>query len=598
MTETLQDRLRAAADVYSEHPPIFGLFFEAADALDLATTARRAFLERAVCHPGPPLSETEDYDPEAPLGELEAAILERLDHETEDRRDLWDIRKRCEEALGQTPDPARKTMQVVRDLLAQPTAIQRLNEQCRDRRAAERVAADLVPTVRPEHFAGPFPAISGYVKRIREARAAVVDQALGMLGEGQRLAVHDESERVDILFLDPGQDPPLGQTWTIYGPLSAEYREAFNASLDRQRCAATGGELRPAVAAGMATLRANSADRSPGPLPKAEEWQKLIDGLRNKHEGALNIEGSMASIKDAPPLPAVTLDPVASDLPNGKVAFKVRVAPELAAAVERQREEDGAARLRRTMAEASAEHEGDDATRRMYRPMMEMYRPMMETRRRQTYRPGSPIPERAPADYHPAEASAEHEGDKATRRMYRPDETSAVEYDTELVMPLDIMVHVLADIDTLPNIGGPAQASIMWARLPIWNGPATVELRFDNRLIDVTEFGDRTARYEQESRGIGTIWLALDPKTAARVLEYVGRGVDHPVMLCVVWAGHPVQFGASLAKLADGECAPEAQHIGAGREWHGYTIAVDKYPDLAARLFNERNQASARPREE
>ena len=281
-------------------------------------------------------------------------------------------------------------------------------------------------------------------------------------------------------------------------------------------------------------------------MTKAEEWQKLIDGLRNKHEGALNIEGSMASIKDAPPLPAVTLDPVASDLPNGKVAFKVRVAPELAAAVERQREEDAAARLRRAMAEASAEHEGD----------------------------------------------------KATRRMYRPDETSAVEYDTELVMPLDIMVHVLADIDTLPNIGGPAQASIMWARLPIWNGPATVELRFDNRLIDVTELGDRTARYEQESRGIGTIWLALDPKTAARVLEYVGRGVDHPVMLCVVWAGHPVQFGASLAKLADGECAPEAQHIGAGREWHGYTIAVDKYPDLAARLFNERNQASARPREE
>jgi excinuclease ABC subunit B len=42
MTETLQDRLRAAADVYSEHPPIFCLFFEAADALDHAATERRA----------------------------------------------------------------------------------------------------------------------------------------------------------------------------------------------------------------------------------------------------------------------------------------------------------------------------------------------------------------------------------------------------------------------------------------------------------------------------------------------------------------------------------------------------------------------------
>ena len=31
---TLQDRLRAAAQTFSEHPPTFGLFLEAADALD------------------------------------------------------------------------------------------------------------------------------------------------------------------------------------------------------------------------------------------------------------------------------------------------------------------------------------------------------------------------------------------------------------------------------------------------------------------------------------------------------------------------------------------------------------------------------------
>ena len=121
-TETLQDRLRAAADVYSEHPPIFGLFFEAADALNHAAAARREFLERAVCHPGPPLSEHEDYDPEADLGELEASVLERMDLELKAERELQDIRKRCEEALGRTPDPARKTMQVVLDLLAQPTS--------------------------------------------------------------------------------------------------------------------------------------------------------------------------------------------------------------------------------------------------------------------------------------------------------------------------------------------------------------------------------------------------------------------------------------------------------------------------------------------
>lgn len=396
-------------------------------ARDLA--ARRAFLEQAVCHPGPPLSETEDYDPEAPVGELEAAILERLDHETEDRRELWDIRTLCEAALGRTPDPARTTIQVVRDLLAQPTTMQRLNEQCRDRRAAERAAAGIVPVVRPEHFSGPFPAISGYVKRTQAARAATIDQALRMLKPGQSLAVHDEPERVDILFLDPGQYPPLGQTWTVYGPLVlddqlagatgseihqdaiaahiqahggnpaattvAQIADAMNATdpnftykpnaagngldatpVPREGVGGTirivGGDpealaslglpdpepLRPTVAAGMATLRANSADRSPGPHPKAEEWQKLIDGLRNKHGGALNspetrariqgdIAGFMASIKDAPPVPAVTLDEAGSDFLSGKVAFKVRIPSELAAEIERLLASDDAARVRR-----------------------------------------------------------------------------------------------------------------------------------------------------------------------------------------------------------------------------------------------------------
>jgi len=463
MTETLQDRLRAAADVYSEHPPIFCLFFEAADALDHAATERRAFLARAVCHPGPPLSETEDYDPETPLGELEAAILERMDHETEDRRDLWDIRTLCEEALGRTPDPARSTMQVIRDLCAYAEAARtyraNMEDPPADLEAHEQVARPLTPIVRPEHFAGPFPAISGYVKRTAEARAATVDQALRMLKDGQRLAVHDEPERVDILFLDPGQEPPLGQEWTVYGPMTPELRER---------------------AAGQAV----AADR--------------------KAIGALGLEEALEA---------------------GRRAVEHMQHPS------RLRAEDAVAAFL--------------------------------------------TPERRPRQ-----------------------EAAREEQDADLVMPLDIMVTVPADSVALPNIGGPAHASIMWSRLPIWSGLATLDLRFESELHDVTELGDRTTRYESESRGIGTIWLALDPKTAARVLEYVGRSVDYPVMLCVVWAGHPVQFGASLAQLADGVSAPEAQHIGAGREWHGYTIAVGKYPDLAARLFHKRNQASAESRED
>lgn len=71
---TLQDRLRAAAQTFSEHPPTFGLFLEAADALDALrsdladarliagrhSTEARAFIttgEERGCQPGTCLAE-------------------------------------------------------------------------------------------------------------------------------------------------------------------------------------------------------------------------------------------------------------------------------------------------------------------------------------------------------------------------------------------------------------------------------------------------------------------------------------------------------------------------------------------------------------
>lgn len=42
MTETLQDRLRQAADDNSDHPPTFGLYFEAADRIDELEQAAKA----------------------------------------------------------------------------------------------------------------------------------------------------------------------------------------------------------------------------------------------------------------------------------------------------------------------------------------------------------------------------------------------------------------------------------------------------------------------------------------------------------------------------------------------------------------------------
>jgi hypothetical protein len=107
--------------------------------------------------------------------------------------------------------------------------------------------------------------------------------------------------------------------------------------------------------------------------PRASvEFDQLIGNLRSKHVGTLNspeararlqteIAGFMMAQRDVPPPSNVELDDERSDLPNGKIAFKVRVSPELAAAIERQRDEEAADRMRRAV----------------------------------TYRPGSPVPEQA-----------------------------------------------------------------------------------------------------------------------------------------------------------------------------------------------------------
>lgn len=442
MTETLQDRLRhGAKNIHSIGPDrAAGLLAEAATRLEQSTmaenciafpvakevaearantetlrkmliearglvdaglAARRAFLERAVCHPGPPLSETEGYDPDAPVGELEAAILERLDHETEDRRDLWDIRKRCEEALGRTPDPARKTMQVVLDLCAYAEAARtyraNMEDPPADLEAHERAFG--WPVVRPEHFAGPFPALSGYVKRTRKARAATIDQALRMLKPGQSLAVHDEPERVDILFLDPGQCPPLGQTWTVYtmspDATLGSLRTIGGTPAGGEMACATGSELRQDAIAEH--IRAHGGD------PAAATVAQIADALNAVDPNATYKPNAAGNGLDWSPVHRAgvggTIRIVDGD-PGALASLGLPLRPAVAAHMATLRansaDRSPGPRLRRTMAEASAEHEGDAVTRQMYRPMM-------ETRRRQTYRPGSPIPERAPADYHPAE---------------------------------------------------------------------------------------------------------------------------------------------------------------------------------------------------
>jgi len=63
-------------------------------------------------------------------------------------------------------------------------------------------------------------------EEMRALRARVIDEALRGLRPGQRLAVRDElvvgdggsSVALYTLILDPGESPPLGYAWTVYGP--------------------------------------------------------------------------------------------------------------------------------------------------------------------------------------------------------------------------------------------------------------------------------------------------------------------------------------------------------------------------------------------
>ncbi len=119
-TPALTDRLALEADVADEEGTAWlaDLLREAAVTLQQDAATRRAFLERAVCHPGPPMSEQEDYDPDADLDELEGSVLERMDMETRWHRELMEIRREAEGILARTPDPSRSTVQVFKDFVA------------------------------------------------------------------------------------------------------------------------------------------------------------------------------------------------------------------------------------------------------------------------------------------------------------------------------------------------------------------------------------------------------------------------------------------------------------------------------------------------
>jgi len=137
-----------------------------------------------------------------------------------------------------------------------------------------------------------------------------------MLKDGQRLAVHNKPKHINILFLNPKQEPPLGQEWTVYGPQRGPW-------LTPGSIRVAGGNPETIAALGL-------GEAASAPHPKAAEFQKLVDGLRDRH-------------------------------------------------------------------------------------------PKLET-----YRPGSPTPERAPADYHPAEYTTPEQGTELEERLARFDQRPAL----------------------------------------------------------------------------------------------------------------------------------------------------------------------------
>lgn len=137
----------------------------------------------------------------------------------------------------------------------------------------------LPPTIRPLIYPVP-PENRGAFSRLLDASVADMarkleaehDRRLGDLKIGQRLAVsvdfllpggrtvaHDDFAVSGPMFmvLNPGQEPPLGQTWTIYGPMTETLREA----IDQLRQAAPPETFR--------TRRAYSKPPE-GPLPDIE----------------------------------------------------------------------------------------------------------------------------------------------------------------------------------------------------------------------------------------------------------------------------------------------------------------------------------------
>jgi hypothetical protein len=172
MATTLQDRLRGAAQTFSDHPPTFGLLFEAADALD------------ALQH------------------DLAEARRIAGRHSTE----LGHLRKL------HMPDGFRSALTDKGEPAAfvpigpiEPGSVPGFYR--------------LTPTNAPA-------LLQASVNALRDRWAAETERRLRDLEVGQRLAgcLPSLDWPADWRVLKPGESPPLGREWTIWGPMTPQAR--------------------------------------------------------------------------------------------------------------------------------------------------------------------------------------------------------------------------------------------------------------------------------------------------------------------------------------------------------------------------------------
>lgn len=517
------------------------------EAAGRAEAARRRFLEQAVCHPGPPMSETEDYTGEEDLGELEAIVLERLDRELRLENDLGTIWRLTEEAMGGTLGLGRNTsadpLAAVRLLLDELAGI--VNSAVSTRyqaHAHHEIAIPLVERVRREIGRGlrALPSREPAAPEL-SVRTSASSTKQGLFRKYKVCRWDGMCDSADseyfVLRLPAAPGSPEQHALAAYADavecthpkLASDMRERYQL---RGPVAVDNGQ-RDAVAEHI---------RAAGGNPEAATVAQIADALNATSEGV-----------------KFTVN-AAGDGVNFEVDQKSRV---------RSIKVVGGDRVADLgLAPPAVKLQWDSPDTFEVAPPKRI---TIDLRRPAT--PPTPAEEVENAVY-------------MARMMEGVKQAGAARPEWPL-MPLEIVMQI--GFATFK----PEATSVIWAGQVISTGDADLSLQMENPVheLSVFNFEDSMGRVRKQS-GKGRMWLALDDAAAERLGFYCGAGLDGPVSLTLLWpSSDAMRFEVRLHgdALDDDEGMPKTR-AGDGKAWHGYQIEVCPYPGPAADLFQARNR--------